>query len=344
VTTDPATDLPGRLDASLWTISALVRAPAVVLAAVVGGETAVACHGEPAPDAHTVFELGSITKTFTALLLAEMVTRGEISYDDPITAYLPPEARPRRTTDAPITLVQLATHTAGLPRLPANLYLQALPVWTTNPYARYHLDDLYRATTRIRARRHPGTNVHYSNFGVGLLGQLLANSAAADYRDLVLDRVCRPLGMAGTLTGPGPLCATGYRRGRPVPAWEMGALAPAGTLRSSATDLLRYLKAHLHPEATPLTAALRATQVPRVAAKGKDRVCLVWNHRRSRYGDVLFHSGGTRGFTAFLGFCPQAGTGVAALINTTPTRRHSMIPAAYSLFRTLIREQQAAAA
>lgn len=153
--TDPAAALSGPLDASLRTIASISRAPAVVLAAVVGGERAVACHGDLTPDAHTVFELGSITKTFTALLLAEMVTRGEIDYDDPITAYLPPDARPRRGTDAPITLVQLATHTAGLPRLPTNLYRRALPVWTTNPYARYHLDDLYRATARIRARRHP---------------------------------------------------------------------------------------------------------------------------------------------------------------------------------------------
>jgi CubicO group peptidase (beta-lactamase class C family) len=342
--TDPAIDLSARLDASLPTIAGLTRAPAVVLAAVVGGEMAVACHGDPAPNVHTVFELGSITKTFTALLLAEMVVRGEIDYDDPITAYLPDEARPRQATGAPITLAQLATHTAGLPRLPASFYLHALPVWLTNPYARYGLDDLYRATARTRIRHHPEGGAHYSNFGVGLLGQLLANAVAADYRDLVLDRVCRPLGMTDTGTTPGPSCATGYRRGRPVPAWEMGALAPAGILRSSATDLLRYLEAHLHPEATPLAAAVRATQVPRVAGKGKDRICLVWNHRSSRYGDVLFHSGGTRGFTAFLGFCPQASTGIAALVNTMPTRRHNMIPAAYSLFKTLIREQQAAAA
>jgi D-alanyl-D-alanine-carboxypeptidase/D-alanyl-D-alanine-endopeptidase len=342
--TDPAIDLPTRLDGALRTIAGFTRAPAGVLAAVVGGDTAVACHGDPAPDVHTVFELGSITKTFTALLLAEMVLRGEIDYDDPITAYLPVEGRPRAATGAPITLVQLATHTAGLPRLPTNFYRQAIPAWLTNPYARYGLDDLYQATARARPPRHPKTRARYSNFGVGLLGQLLANAVAADYRDLVLDRVCRPLGMTDTGTGPGPLCATGYRRGRPVPAWEMGALAPAGTLRSSATDLLRYLEAHLHPKATPLAAAVRATQVPRVAGRGKDRVCLVWNHRSSRYGDVLFHSGGTRGFTAFLGFCPQASTGVAALINTTPTQRHNMIPAAYSLFKALIREHQAAAA
>lgn len=341
--TDPATNLSGRLDTPLHAMVAVSRAPVAVLAAVAGGEAAVACHGEPAPDAHTVFELGSITKTFTALLLAEMATRGEVDYDDPITAYLPPEALPRRTTEAPITLGQLATHTAGLPRLPANLYLRALPVWETNPYARYRLDDLYRATARTRARRQPGTRVRYSNFGVGLLGQLLANAAGGDYRDMVIDRVCRPLGMTDTLAGPGAACAIGYRRGRPLPPWEMGALAAAGTLRSSAADLLRYLEAQLHPEATPLTEALRATQVPRVTAKGRDRICLVWNHRGSRHGDLLFHSGGTRGFTTFVGFCPQAGTGVVALTNTTPTRRHTMIPTAYSLLKALTREHQAAA-
>jgi serine-type D-Ala-D-Ala carboxypeptidase/endopeptidase len=336
--TEPATGLSGRLEASLGTIAALTRAPGVVLAAVADGESAVACHGDPAPDAHTAFELGSVTKTFTALLLAEMVTRGEVGYDDPIAAYLPPGARPRRGTGPPVTLVQLATHTAGLPRLPANFYLRALPAWTTNPYARYHLEDLHRATARARPRS--AAQARYSNFGVGLLGQLLANAARADYRELVLARVCHPLGMTETCTGPGPSCAIGHRRGQPVPAWEMGALAPAGTLRSSATDLLRYLHAHLHPETTPLSTALRATQVPRVATKGKDRICLVWNHRSSRHGDVLFHSGGTRGFTVFVGFCPQAATGVAALVNTTPTRRRNLIPPAYSLFKTLIREHR----
>jgi len=336
--TPPITDLPGRLDESLHAIASITRAPAAVLGVITGGQTTIACHGNPTPAANTLFELGSITKTFTALLLADMVTRGEVSYDDPITAYLPPRARPRRTPETPVTLVHLATHTAGYPCLPANFYLRALPAWATNPYARYRLDDLYWATARTRPRHCPGTHVHYSNFGVGLLGQLLANAANSDYPKLVLDRICRPLGMTQTLTGPSPSCATGHRRGQPVPTWEMGALAAAGTVRSSATDLLRYLHAHLHPQTVPLTLALRAVQIPRVAAKGKDRICLVWNHRRSRYGDVLFHSGATRGFTAFVGFCPQTQTGLAALTNSTPTYRHNMIPTAYALFKTLIRE------
>jgi len=271
-----------------------------------------------------------------------MVTRGEVSYDDPIIAYLPPHAHPRRVLDTPVTLLHLATHTGGLPRLPANLYRRALPTWGTNPYARYHLDDLYQATARTRPRHRPGTHVHYSNFGIGLLGQLLANAANSTYSDLVLDRVCRPLGMTTTLTGPGPSCATGHRRGRPMPAWEMGALAAAGTLRSNATDLLRYLQAHLYPHTTPLPPALGATHIPRVAAKGKDRICLVWNHRRSRHGDLLFHSGATRGFTAFIGFCPQVQIGIAALANTTPTHRHNMTSTAYALFKTLIRQHQTA--
>ncbi|MDQ4034109.1 MAG: beta-lactamase family protein [Actinomycetota bacterium] len=332
------TGLVGRVDASVRTIASISRAPAVVLAVIAGDQTAIACHGNPTPTAHTVFELGSITKTFTALLLAEMVAHGKVKYHDLITAYLPPQAFPRRLPATPVTLIHLATHTAGFPRLPGNFYLRALPAWWTNPYARYRLDDLYRATARTRPRHPPGTRMHYSNFGVGLLGQLLANAASGDYGHLVLDRICRPLGMTDTLTEAGPSCATGHRHGRPLPTWDMGALAAAGTLRSSAADLLLYLQAHLRPETTPLAVALQATHIPQVAAKGKDHICLVWNHRRSRYGDVLFHSGATRGFTAFIGFCPQTHTGVAALVNATPTHRRNMIPTAYALLKALIRE------
>lgn len=342
--TEPGTDLGSRLDADVRAMAAADRAPAAILAAVAGGETVISCFGDPQPDVHTVFELGSITKTFTALLLAEMVGCGEVGYNDPIAAYLPPHAVPRHATEPPITMAHLATHTGGLPRLPANLYLPALRSWSTNPYAHYRLDHLYRATSRLRPRTAPGTRVRYSNFGVGLLGQLLANAAGRGYRDLVVDRVCGPLGMTETLAVAGEACAMGHRRGRPVPPWEMDALAPAGVLRSSAADLLRYLNAQLHPQTTPLTDALRATQQPRVAAKGRQSVCLVWNHRRFRFGDVLFHGGGTRGFTAFIGFCPQAGTGVITLINATPTRGCTVTQTTYNLLKALSRESRAGVA
>jgi serine-type D-Ala-D-Ala carboxypeptidase/endopeptidase len=339
--TSTRTDLAGRLEVPLRAMAAASHGPATVLAALWGGERAVACHGTPAwhtdtaVDAHTLFELGSVTKTFTALLLAEMAVRGEVGYDDPITAYLPPGALPRRAAAKSITLAHLATYTGGLSRVPTNVLPSAVCAWWTNPYAGYRLDDLYRATTRIRPRNPPGTRVRYSNFGVGLLGQLLANAAGRDYPGLVIDRVCRPLGLAGTRAVAGPGCASGYRRDRPVPPWEMGALAAAGSLRSSATDLLRYLDAQLHPQATPLTNALRAVQLPRAAVRGKDSICLVWNHRAFPRYELFFHGGATRGFTAFLGFCRQADVGVIALTNGSWTRQNTVIPTGYALLKTL---------
>jgi CubicO group peptidase (beta-lactamase class C family) len=343
--TGSCTDLTSRLEVPLRAMAVGSRAPATVLAALRGDERALTCHGTPARhtdttvNAHTVFELGSITKTFTALLLAEMVTRGEVGYDDPIIAYLPPGTRPRRSAAESITLAHLATHTSGLPRLPTNLLPRAVWNWWTNPYAGYRLDDLYRATARIQPRHCPGTRVQYSNYGVGLLGQLLANAAGKDYPDLIIDRVCRPLGMTQTRIQADPACATGHRRGRPVPPWKMDALAPAGALRSTAADLLRYLDAQLHPQTTPLTAALRAVQTPQVTVQGKDSICLVWKHRAFRRYNLLFHSGATRGFTAFLGFCPQANVGVIALTNSSWTHRDTVIPTAYALLKTLIKEQ-----
>lgn len=343
--TSACTDLAERLDAPLRTIAAASRGPATVLAARRGDETAVACHGPPiwqantAVDAHTPFELGSITKTFTALLLAEMVVCGEVNYDDPITAYLPPRARPRHDAAGSITLAHLATHSGGLPPLPANLLPRAIRTWWTNPYANYRIGHLYRATARIRPRHPPGTRVRYSNYGVGLLGQLLANAAGQRYKDLVIDRVCRPLGMTSTRATAEPACASGYRRGRPVPPLQMDALDAAGTLRSNATDLICYLDAHLDPQTTPLADALHAVQVPRTPVRGRDSVCLVWNHRTFRRYQLLFHSGATRGFTAFLGFCPQANSSVVALTNDSWARQDTLIPTGYALLKTLTKDQ-----
>ena len=211
----PATELPELLAEHLAS-SARARPPAPpqVWAAVRPGERAIAWRAGEGPYAaetpgpHTMFEIGSNTKTFTALLLADMVVRGEINYTDPIAAFLPGHARPqrnrRRAASAQITLLHLATHTGGLPRLPRNLLARALRDRRTNPYARYTLPDLYAATARLGGGPPPGTRMRYSNYGVGLLGQLLANAAGTDYGTLITQRICRPLGLAETLPHPPP--------------------------------------------------------------------------------------------------------------------------------------------
>ncbi|MGW4380605.1 serine hydrolase domain-containing protein [Kitasatospora sp. NPDC004531] len=288
------------------------------------GRTDGAHSAEVTPD--TGFELGSVSKTFTALLLAELAAGGRVGLRDTVTV-----------ADTPLTLLHLATHTSGLPRLPPGLRRSALPAWLSNPYAAFSPADLDRALERTRLGFRPGSRVRYSNFGVGLLGRVLAERAGSTYPALLAERVAGPLGLGGTDCEPG--AAVGHRRGRPLPPWQIPALPGAGAVRSTPRDLLRYLSALLDPATAPtpaLGAALRDVQRPRlVKPRSTDRICLVWNLRPTADGDVLFHSGGTRGFTTFVGFCPQRGTALAALTNTAPRIDARFIQSAYRIFRAL---------
>ncbi|WP_059011123.1 serine hydrolase domain-containing protein [Streptomyces specialis] len=314
MSTDPAGALRAATDGLLddpavpGAVALMIRGPERVVRAA--GRLDRRPAAEPAT-ADTPFALGSVTKTFTALLLAEMAVRGDVRYADPIETYLPAGAAPRRGAGPPVTLLDLATHSGGLPNLPRNVYRRGLRQWISNPYARYRAEDLYRATARTRPRRR---TARYSTYGMGLLGTLLANAAGTDYVTLVTERVLRPLEMRDTgVPGAGPpVPATGHRRGRPVPHWTLDALAGAGALYTTGADLLRYLLAHLHPETTPLAAALTAVRLPHRRYDGGDNdVCLGWTHRVVGSRALLWHTGGTGGFTAFAGFSPDAGAGAA---------------------------------
>jgi len=280
----------------------------------------------------TRFETGSLTKTFTALLLAELTARGEAGYGDRVDRYLP-----FRLPGPPLTLLHLATHTSGLPRLPPGLLARALRSgWLSNPYAGFSEDDLLASLRRTRLRHRPGTRVLYSNFGGGLLGHVLARAAGGtggDYPALLAERVTGPLGLADTDCDAGRPQATGHWHGRPRPALLMPGLVAAGAVRSSARDLLRVLAALLDPETAPdpvLRTALAEVQRPRLSVpRTGSRLCLVWNLRPRPGGALLHHSGGTRGFTAFAGFLPGSGTGLAALTNTAPTPLAPFIQSAY---------------
>lgn len=330
--------LQGLLDQYLHEIVAADAPPAAVLAAITSTQTVITYSGHPRPDEHTTFELGSITKTFTALLLADMVHRGEVAYHDPISAYLPTIAVPCDELAASVTLIQLATHTSGLARMPANLQTPTHPTLLLNPFGDYRSEHLYHATEHLHLLSAPGAEYRYSNLGIGLLGHLLANAAHCDYPELIRERITSPLGMNDTMAYPGPRTATGHQHGHPMPPLEMHALAGAGVLRSSPADLLRYLTALLKPESTPLAPALRAVTQPRVARQGRQSICLVWNHRRFRFGDVIFHSGGTPGFYAFTGLCSGSGDAVLALTNTMTSPDSRALQAPYDLLKYLARD------
>jgi serine-type D-Ala-D-Ala carboxypeptidase/endopeptidase len=270
-------------------------------------------------DGHTMLEIGSITKTFTGLLLADMSVRGEVRLEDPIGRFLPFE--PPRGPGREITLLDLATHTARLPRSGRILILQSLRN-RREPFVSFTEQDLYATVAGARIRRGLGTKMAYSNLGFGLLGHILSRVSGRPYDQLVDERVCRPLGLSDTgVTADGAApgrVARGHRRGgRPAPPLRIPTLAGAGALRSTTADMLAYLWAHLHPEGTPMEEPVRLAVGPhRTFRKGKVAVGLGWLHGRRGHRSFVWHNGGTVGFGSFAAFAPDRGTGVVLLSNS----------------------------
>jgi serine-type D-Ala-D-Ala carboxypeptidase/endopeptidase len=292
------------------------------------GETRILGRGKIAddrptpPTADTIFEIGSITKVFTAIALADMALEGLVSVDDPVQRYLPSEVElPVRVR--PITLADLATHTSGLPGLPKGMLRLALKE-RHNPYANYSVDALHAAVAKARLRRPPGKRVRYSNFGFGLLGHVLALQTGQTYEELVTERILGPLGMTDTsILVPEEKAARfaqGHdRRGRTVPNWDLPTLAGAGALRSSVYDLLRFLSLQLDAGESRLARAARMTHAPRVRRRSFS-VGLGWfiqPVRRGRPHTATWHDGGTGGFRSVAGFVDEPETAVVVLSNSS---------------------------
>ena len=294
----------------------------LAVGAIHGDERAVVGFGHvheggPAPDEDTSVQIGSVTKVVTALLLADAVERGEVALDQRLDTLLPDAAS--HPDGPPITLVDLATHTAGLPRLPRGLWRTALR----------HRDDPYRDLTpaalddalRHRPRRPVGGRPRYSNLGVGALGRALEVATGRSFDELVTDRVAGPLGLRRTSVhvdpDAGPVATGHTRRGRPTPDWDLAALAGAGALRSTPADLLVFLDAHLDPDGSPLAAPLRMVLEPRHRVRGPLHVALGWHVLERPDGPSWWwHNGGTGGFFSFVGFEPTTRAAVAVLANS----------------------------
>ena len=295
------------------------QAVGIVVGVIEPGGRRVVAYGKVASgdsrtvDGDTIFEIGSITKIFTSLLLADMVNRKEVTLDDSAAKYLPENVRVPERNGKSITLLDLATHSSGLPRLPGNLN----PKDSRNPYADYSVDDLYRFLSCYTLPRDPGSEVEYSNLGAALLGHLLAYRAGTDYEDLIGRRITQPLGMRDTrITLSASMedrMATGHNAMLvPVPNWDLATLAGAGALRSSANDMLTFLEAFLLYRETPLARAMNAMlEVRRPVGKTNFEIGLGW----SILGESVWHDGGTGGFCSFAGYDPKERIGVVVLSN-----------------------------
>jgi serine-type D-Ala-D-Ala carboxypeptidase/endopeptidase len=273
---------------------------AVAVAAADGGSNEPAFAVTEGLPRDARFEIGSITKTMTAALLASLVGDGVLALEDEIGRWL--DAGPHGT----ITLEQLATHTSGLPRLAPNQ-----PTELTNPY-RDFTAELAEEGLRTAART-PDAGHLYSNFGYQLLGLVLERASGQHYQKLLAERLLRPLGMTCSGVGAkgGGTRLTGHRDGKPAGHWDLALPGPGG-VEATIGDLARYAAACLRPPDGPLGTAIRLCQQPRVRIGGQTAGGLAWIIADG----LLFHNGGTGGFSASMAIDQAAGHAVAALVNT----------------------------
>ncbi|MBN2238478.1 MAG: serine hydrolase [Dehalococcoidales bacterium] len=296
----------------------------IVVGVIDGDGRRVIAHGKNSaenrqtPDDDSVFEIGSITKVFTKLLLADMALRGEVSIDDPVENYLPDTVKVPERNGRKITLFDLAAHASGLPRVPDNLQ----SIYTGNPYTGYTVERLYEFLSGYELTREIGSEREYSNLGVGLLGHALTGRAGTDYDSLIRSRICEPLGMYNTGVTFTPEMkkhlAPGHDAGlTPIDTWDFPALEGCGALRSTANDLLLFVAAHLGLAETPLAQAIRFAQTERrVPAGGGMDVSLGWGIITGDDKEIYLHHGGTGGYCSSLGYDTRSSKGAVILSNT----------------------------
>ena len=269
-----------------------------------------AADGRPL-DGDTVFQIGSVSKVFVGLLLADMVRRGEVALDDPAQKYLPSGVKmPQR--GRPITLLDLSTHRSGLPSMPDNFQLEADP----NPIEAYSDDDLWQFLSHYQLTREPGEKFEYSNLAVSLLRRLPARRAGKNYESLLKERVLEPLGMRSTAITVSPAMnarlAPGHDRYlQPVYAWEMKTLQASGSLRSTANDMLRFIGAYLDEPRTRLADSMGLQLRTRFPEHGP--VALGWGVQKIGERELYAHEGGKTGYLSAASFDPRTRTGVVVL-------------------------------
>jgi CubicO group peptidase (beta-lactamase class C family) len=315
-TIDRATALDGPLDVVVkerfGAVAEKLAAGGVVLGMSRSGQRDVFSFGA---DPALRYEIGSITKTFTGLLLAEMASRGEVREDDRVRVHLPDGVSVPCWEDRELTLVDLATQSSGLPRLPPNMDEGQDP---QDPYAHIDADRRYTALAATTLEYAPGTKTLYSNFGFGLLGHALSLAGGRPFADLVVERICVPLGMARTSFSSGSDdVAQGYNGGEPVKHWTGEVTQGAGVgLESTIDDMLTYAEANADPSSTPIADALNAVHRVHIQEQPRTKQAFGWLHIQLRDGsDVLFHNGGTAGFSSSLVAHQPTKTCVVALCN-----------------------------
>jgi serine-type D-Ala-D-Ala carboxypeptidase/endopeptidase len=274
---------------------------------------------------NSIYEIGSITKTFTGLVLAQLHAQGKVHLDQPVRELLP-SGVVTKPAGTEITLLDLITQHSGLPRMPDNFR----PADPNNPYADYRPANLYQFVGQHGVAKPTDASFLYSNLGVGLLGQALSNHAGMPYARLIAVEVTEPLHLRDTVVSLSPEQQARFIQGhspshQPVHSWDLDALAGAGAIRSTADDMLTYLEANLHPDkllrtvtasamGRTLPAALAESHELRAEAGPGMQIGFAWLHNSA---GTYWHNGATGGYSSFAFFNPTCDCAGVVLVNTS---------------------------
>ena len=268
-------------------------------------------------DEHSIFEIGSITKGFTGLVLADMVRRGEVSLDDPASKYARPGAKLPMRDGKPITLRDLVTQTSGLPRMPPGMR----PANPRNPYVDFTEDRLYETLAKLEIPP-DAPKYEYSNLGYMWLSDLLARAAGKSYEALVTERVLQPLGMKDTT-----ITISEAQRRRLVQGhntvyhatayWDFAQnLGGVGAIRSTLSDMLILARALAGRSDTPLKETIALALVPMRPAGPKNATGFAWLTYDRGDAPIHWHNGGTGGFSSMIAVNPKTRTAAVVLVDS----------------------------
>jgi len=293
--------------------------------------------GGKIPDENTIFEIGSVTKAFTGIMLAKKVLEHKVALDDPVRKLLPAYFRIPGFGSKEITLLDLSTHYSGLPRIPTNMNLEHI----VNPYKNYTGYKMREFLAGYQLPREPGTVWEYSNLGVGLLGYALGVKSNTTYKRMVLSEICAPLNLKDTRFSLNEerlsRFAQGYNADLEKTAhWDFDVIAPAGGLRSTASDMLKFASTHLKDNGTLSQAMTMATGPYRKSGIPDNDMGLGWIIMHKGGFDILWHNGGTGGFSSFIAINKAKKVSLIVLSNTSAATSSVVDDIAGSIMKCLL--------
>ena len=281
------------------------------------GTEAINSEGRDSVNEYTLFELGSISKTFTAILFANFILDSNYSVDIPLQELLPQGVKAPSFNGDTIRLFHLLNHTSGLPNFPTDFS----PQNSANPFADYTNEQLLAFINSYNLPRAVGAEYEYSNTAFALVGHLVALKQQSNYESLLLNKISIPLSLNDTRIGFNQSMianlARGHKDGKIVPNWEFPSFAGAGGIKSNLRDMMKYLAANMGQKETPLYPALALSHRKTRAENSDPLVGLGWHISKQGDAEIIWHNGGTGGYRTYIGFDKKQRKGVVVLSNST---------------------------